>query len=266
MSLLPRFRFSFLRLLRPQLQILPKFSQNRFRHFDSVCASPRLFGVLNGALKLRPCSSFSAISGDGDRRRTYRVVVAATRKMGIGKDGKLPWKLPSDLKFFKELTTTTLDPNKKNAVLMGRKTWESIPFEFRPLPGRVNVVLTRSGGVENSIAGKAVVFESLVSALESLAQPPYSQSIEKVFVIGGGQVLREALNAPECDAIHITEIETSIDCDTFIPPIDVTSFKPWYSSQPLVENNIRFRFATYVRVISSTSSCTNRPKFESGEF
>lgn len=59
------------------------------------------------------------------------------------------------------------------------------------------------------------------------------------------------MNAPECDAIHITEIETSFECDTFIPTIDSSSFRPWYSSQPLVENNIRFSFATYVRVRSS---------------
>lgn len=59
---------------------------------------------------------------------------------------------------------------------------------------------------------------------------------------------REALNAPECDAIHITKIETSIECDTFIPPIDLSLFQLWYSSQPLMENNIQFSFVTYVRV------------------
>ena len=184
MLLLPRLGFTFLQFYRPQLQTLPTCSQK----FDSVYSSPRLFGVLNWDLKLRSCSSSTA--GDGERRRTYQVVVAATRDMGIGKDGKLPWKLPSDLKFFKELTTTTLDPSKKNVVLMGRKTWESIPFEFRPLPGRLNVVLTRSGSVDDSVAGKVVVYESISSALEKLGQPPYSESIEKVFVIGGGQVLR----------------------------------------------------------------------------
>ncbi|KAI3952165.1 hypothetical protein MKW98_005860 [Papaver atlanticum] len=57
-------------------------------------------------------------------------------------------------------------------------------------------------------------------------------SIEKVFVIGGGQVLREALNAPGCDAIHLTEIETNIECDTFIPPVDSALYKPWNSSFP----------------------------------
>lgn len=62
---------------------------------------------------------------------------------------------------------------------------------------------------------------------------------------------REALNAPRCDAIHITEIETSIECDTFIPAVDSSVFQPWYSSFPVVENNIRFSFTTHVRVRSS---------------
>ncbi|KAG8655932.1 bifunctional dihydrofolate reductase-thymidylate synthase 1 [Manihot esculenta] len=182
--------------------------------------------------------------------RSYQVVVAATGDMGIGKDGKLPWKLPSDLKFFKDITLTTFDSGKKNAVIMGRKTWESIPPEYRPLCGRLNVVLTRSRSFDIATAENVLMCGSLSSALELLAASPYCLSIEKVFVIGGGQILREALNAPGCDAIHITEIETKINCDTFIPKIDSSLFQPWYSSFPMVENNIRYCFATYVRVRS----------------
>ena len=125
-----------------------------------------------------------------DNQRTYQVVVAATRDMGIGKDGKLPWRLPSDLKFFKELTMTTSDPGKKNAVVMGRKTWESIPPKYRPLPGRLNVVLTRSGNFDIATAEDVVTCGNIPSALKLLAESPYSLSIERVFIIGGGQILR----------------------------------------------------------------------------
>ncbi|PPR89808.1 hypothetical protein GOBAR_AA30873 [Gossypium barbadense] len=155
-----------------------------------------------------------------DPQRTYQVVVAATKDMGVGKDGKLPWKLPSDLKFFKDITLTTSDSGKKNAVIMGRKTWESIPLKNRPLPGCLNVVLTRSGSFDIATAENVVICGSMTSALELLAASPYCLSIEKVFVIGGGQILRESLNAAGCDAIHITEIETNIECDTFMPAID----------------------------------------------
>ncbi|KAI6688277.1 hypothetical protein NL676_025105 [Syzygium grande] len=178
----------------------------------------------------------SKIGGDGDAnahdvsKRSYQVVVAATRDMGIGKDGKLPWKLPSDLKFFKELTSATSDPRKKNAVLMGRKTWESIPLQFRPLPGRLNVVLTRSGRVETKLSEDVVLCGSRASALELLASSRYCPAIENVFVIGGGQLLREALNAPDCVAIHITEIEDHVDCDTFIPSIDLSVFRRCWST------------------------------------
>lgn len=211
-------------------------------------------------------------------KRTYQVVVAATRDMGISKDGKLPWKLPSDLKFFKEITQITSDTGKRNAVIMGRKTWESIPVEHRPLPGRLNVVLTRSGSFDIATVENVVICGSIGSALELLAASPYCLSIEKVFVIGGGQILREALNAPECDAIHITEIETSIECDTFIPSIDSSVFQPWYSSFPIVENNIKYCFSTYVRVRSAAveslsqnndivlDSKTNSDKFEVKQF
>ncbi|KAA8545997.1 hypothetical protein F0562_020552 [Nyssa sinensis] len=219
-----------------------------------------------------------SVNTHADPQRTYQVVVAATRDMGIGKDGKLPWRLPRDLKFFKDVTVTTSDPVKKNAVIMGRKTWESIPVEHRPLPGRLNVVLTRSGSFDIATAENVVICGSMASALELLAASPYCLSIEKVFVIGGGQILREALNAPGCDAIHITEIETDIACDTFIPAVDASVFQPWYSSFPLVENSIRYSFTTYVRVRNSTvepldqtngmmsGGCSDSDKFEVKKF
>lgn len=151
---------------------------------------------------MRLCSSLASVmaadsktgltngNAQSDPKRTYQVVVAATRDMGIGKDGKLPWRLPTDLKFFKDITLTTLDSGKKNAVIMGRKTWESIPLEHRPLPGRLNVVLTRSGSFDIATAENVVICGSMGSALELLAASPYCLSIEKVFVIGGGQIFR----------------------------------------------------------------------------
>ncbi|XP_078431131.1 bifunctional dihydrofolate reductase-thymidylate synthase-like isoform X2 [Wolffia australiana] len=181
-------------------------------------------------------------------QRHFQVVVAATRSMGIGKDGKLPWKLPSDLKFFKEVTTRTADPSKKNALIMGRRTWESIPAQNRPLPGRLNVVLTRSGSFDLATAENVIICGSISSALELLAASPYCLSIEKVFLIGGGQVLGEAMADPNCEAIHLTDVEANIDCDVFIPPVDESLFQPWSSTFPRVENDIRHSFVTYARV------------------
>ncbi len=90
----------------------------------------------------------------------FHVVVAATKDMGIGKDGGLPWRLPGEMAYFKQLTASVGDPTSeaRNAVIMGRKTWESLPGKFRPLPGRVNVVLSRSaspGGGDGVVGGGA---------------------------------------------------------------------------------------------------------------
>src|SRR5690242_16184462 len=75
----------------------------------------------------------------------FSIVVAMDQKRGIGKAGGLPWHLPADLKHFKKITTTRfLDKTYQNVVIMGRKTWDSLPINFRPLPDRINIVLTRN--------------------------------------------------------------------------------------------------------------------------
>lgn len=104
---------------------------------------------------------------------------------------------------------------------MGRKTWDSIPAKYKLLSCRINVVLTRSsGGFDIGNTENVVTCRSKDSALELLAGPPYSLSIGKVFVIGGGEVLSESLNGLRCEAIHLTEIDTRTECYTFIPAVD----------------------------------------------
>lgn len=178
--------------------------------------------------------------------RPFQIVVACTPELGIGLKGSIPWKLPADMAFFKALTSGTSVSAKSNAVIMGRLTWESIPLKFRPLAGRLNIVLTRSPrpiGFDNDV----LICSSLPAALRRLATPPYLTSVETVFVIGGGQVYKEAMKLPECDAIHITKVDYSCECDTFFPRLDEESFGLWYSSMSVIENNIKFKFATYVR-------------------
>eukprot|EP00959_Pyramimonas_sp_CCMP1952_P399324 8367055-Pyramimonas_sp.AAC.1 len=118
--------------------------------------------------------------------RKFQVVVAATLTMGIGKEGGLPWKLPGDMKYFKQITSATSAPAKKNAVVMGRKTWESIPQKFRPLSDRLNIVLSRTlapsskenNNTESSIPEGVHVFASLNEALEMLGEDEYKDSID----------------------------------------------------------------------------------------
>ena len=114
----------------------------------------------------------------------------------IGRDGTLPWHLPEDMARFKTLTTGA-------TVLMGRRTWESLPPRFRPLPGRRNLVLSRTPqeGVET--------FADLPQALAA--------ATEDVWVIGGAAVYEAAL--PLADRIEITEIREEFDGDTFAPDV-----------------------------------------------
>lgn len=142
---------------------------------------------------MAPITATAGLDGDRtpDDRGGFQIVVAATRSMGIGIDGHLPWKLPTDMKFFKKITSYTASSSKKNAVIMGRNTWESIPEKFRPLPGRLNVVLSRTIKTIDS-HDDVIVSESLDAALALLASQPHSTIVESIFVIGGGQVYRSA--------------------------------------------------------------------------
>lgn len=147
----------------------------------------------------------------------------------IGKDGTMPWHLPEDLAHFKRLTQGW-------PVIMGRKTWDSLPPRFRPLPGRVNVVVTRQ---PDWLAEGAIVVHSLSAALASCA------GHAQAWVIGGAQIYAQAL--PMADTVEITEIEASFDGDTFAPALG----PQWQVSSRqahVASSGLRYSFVTYTRV------------------
>ena len=119
--------------------------------------------------------------------RSVDVIVAATARGGIGKGGTLPWHLPSDMNLFKDITSRVSSPDLKNAVIMGKRTWSSIPAKYRPLKGRVIVILSRSPGVRASegIPDDCLVSPSLEAAVTLLSNPPHADKVESIFVIGG---------------------------------------------------------------------------------
>ena len=128
------------------------------------------------------------------------VLIAAVAANGvIGANNRLPWRLPEDLKRFRALTLG-------RAVIMGRKTWESLP---RALPGRQNIVVTRQHGYA---AAGADAVASFAAALECVRMP------EPVFCIGGGEIYRAAL--PFATTLHLTEIARAFDGDAQFPPFD----------------------------------------------
>ena len=174
----------------------------------------------------------------------FALVAAVEKNSGIGFQNRLPWNLPSDLKHFSNITTKTIDPNKQNAVIMGRKTWESLPEKHRPLKNRLNIVLSRRA--DFALPAGVQLFDSIDSALQNLSTNP---QIDSVFLIGGAALFTEAIHHPACTKIFLTQIEQSFECDTFFPKIDPQKFKLATESVIQTENGVEFRFLNFQKPI-----------------
>jgi len=132
------------------------------------------------------------------------IIVAVSENNVIGKDGDIPWHIPEDLKHFKEKTTG-------NAVIMGRKTFESLPEDYKPLPERKNIVLTRSG-----LKNEYEQVEEVESLEEAYRQA--GEFSEKAFIIGGASIYEQTLD--QCDKLVLTRIHEEYEGDTFFPEIN----------------------------------------------
>jgi len=161
------------------------------------------------------------------------LIAAVARNRVIGRDNQLIWHLPEDMAYFKAATAG-------HTVLMGRKTWDSLPPRFRPLPGRRNIVLTRQSGF---VAEGAETIDSLPTALEKMAAE------EEVFVIGGADLYAQAL--PLARRLMLTEIEDEAEGDALFPPF---SRQEWCETarQPGVSaDGTRYAFVIYERTQST---------------
>ncbi len=163
---------------------------------------------------------------------TEVVLIAAVARNGVIGDGeKMPWHLPEDLAHFRRATLGC-------PVIMGRRTWESLPAKFRPLPGRRNVVVTRNAAWR---ADGAEAVPSPEAALKLVAGAP------RVFVIGGGALYAAAL--PQADEVLLTEIARDFDGTTRFPALDRTVFEEVDRSpqQAAAPNDFGFAFVRYRR-------------------
>jgi len=157
------------------------------------------------------------------------LVAAVARGGVIGRDGTIPWRLPEDMKRFRELTTG-------HAVVMGRRTWDSLPDRFRPLPDRRNVVITRSDAWASEGAERAGSLEEALDGLEGK---------EHVFVIGGAEIYAAAL--PLADELLLTELDLDVEGDTFFPVWSRRQFVEVSREEHVASDGTRFAFVTYVR-------------------
>ena len=134
------------------------------------------------------------------------LIVAMSQNRVIGRNNKLPWSLPGDLKYFKQATMG-------KPIIMGRKTWDSIG---RPLPGRMNVVISRNPEWE-APAGTTPA-KSLDEALIKAEAQAEIEDREEVMIIGGGQIYTEAL--PMVDRMYVTQVHAEVEGDAFFPEVN----------------------------------------------
>ena len=160
---------------------------------------------------------------------TVSLVAAVARGGVIGRHGGIPWRLPEDVAHFKELTTG-------HAVVMGRKTWDSLPERFRPLPGRRNVVVTRDPGWHAEGAERAASVEDALVLLESQRE---------VFVIGGGEIYAAAF--PYADELVLTEIDADATGDTTFPDWDRRAWDETSRADRVSADGVPFAFVSYRR-------------------
>lgn len=158
------------------------------------------------------------------------LIAGVARNNAIGRDNDLLWRLPADMARFKALTLG-------HPVIMGRKTWDSIPAKFRPLVQRRNLVLTRQPGWS---AEGAEVFASLDMALAACADEPV------VYVMGGAQIYAQAL--PLATRLELTEVHADYEADCFFPAWDRSHFAETSRVENHAPDGLRFDFVSYRRV------------------
>jgi len=154
------------------------------------------------------------------------IIAAMSENRVIGKDNALPWSIKEDMAHFKKLT-------KGWPCVMGRKTWESLPL--KPLPGRLNIVISQKMNADGSLPQDVKFFPSLSAAVENCS------GFEKIFIIGGEMIYKQALEL--ADKIELTVVHKQYDGDAFFPEIDTNRWQ-----QTNIEDFDTFSFLTYTKI------------------
>jgi dihydrofolate reductase len=164
------------------------------------------------------------------------LIYARARNGVIGKDGALPWHLPEDLAHFKRTTLGC-------PVIMGRKTWDSLPPQFRPLPGRTNIVITRQKNWhQTGVTNGAQPANNLPDALLICEQ--IQPQVAQVWVIGGAQIYAQTL--PLAKRVVVTEIDADFEGDAFAPALGA-EWRVTARESQLSKTGLAFSFVTYIR-------------------
>lgn len=207
-----------------------------------------------------------------------KLIVAHDSEMGIGRHQSIPWFVPGDFRYFRRITSETRLPDRRNAVIMGHNTWLSLPEKYRPLPNRLNIILTRTIGIrEIESRAKTMVqkfdntkrlycrsnvlcYDTWIDCLVDLQKCWKTLNLETVWIIGGQQIYDYALSINLPDEIHVSVIDGRHDCDRFFCGVDpniyeVVSQKKVESETNSAEEHEFFTLSVYRRksLLSSPS-------------
>ncbi|XP_065080172.1 dihydrofolate reductase [Ochlerotatus camptorhynchus] len=183
--------------------------------------------------------------------KKFSLIVAVCANGGIGIKGDLPWRLKQELKYFSRMTKKLQDATKRNAIIMGRKTYFGVPESKRPLPERLNIVLTRDPGA-NTYPADVMVCTGMQEAVSKLDESPLVDEIENIWIVGGNAVYKEAMQSPRCHRIYLTEIKKTFECDAFFPEI-TDEFQLVKNDEDVPEeiqeeNGIQYQYRIYEKV------------------
>lgn len=166
-------------------------------------------------------------------RLPLALIAAIARNRVIGRDNQLPWRLPADLRYFKAKTLG-------KPIIMGRKTWDSLG---RPLPGRLNIVVSRQEGL---VLDGAEVFQTIEDARARADEWAAEQGVDEAMLIGGAQLYEQAL--PLADRLYLTRVDLAPDGDAWFPAFDETQWRHEVeSAHPAEEDRPAYRFERWTR-------------------
>ncbi|XP_077601292.1 dihydrofolate reductase-like isoform X1 [Stigmatopora nigra] len=186
--------------------------------------------------------------------RILNGIVAMCPNLGIGKDGNLPWhptRLNEEFKYFRKMTATASVEGKQNVVIMGRKTWFSIPEKNRPLNNRINIVLSRQ--LKDPPHGAHHLAPDFCSALR-LINTELSERADQVWVIGGSSLYKELMESQGIRRLFVTQVLKQFPCDTFFPELSTDDYNllPSFPGVPQglqEENGIQYKFEVYESIV-----------------
>uniref|UniRef100_A0A3B3QTV2 dihydrofolate reductase n=1 Tax=Paramormyrops kingsleyae TaxID=1676925 RepID=A0A3B3QTV2_9TELE len=150
--------------------------------------------------------------------RPIRLIAAACKNMGIGKNGWLPWTLPMEFQYLLDKISSVSRPGKKNLLVWGRICWFSAPENLHPIDNAVNVVLSRT--ISTLPKHAHYLCNNFESAVLLATSPLLNEEVETIWILGGVEIYKKALAHPWCDLIYLTDIMADFDCDTFFPGFD----------------------------------------------